>query len=201
MNNHFEKEHNQKIIKSHFDFINRFFFDDIKDRVTYIAESDNRILTIFLKELNYFSKIGSIQGITNKQNNDIEYICSIFGFYSLFSNEEVKESVKNVYRNIIDLNYEICKGLFSEYNEIQLKIDLALDENSKLSICIENNMRRFSKDFFVVTAYCNKDYFFNENYWKKVLFRLYRLENFMTFEDFKHMKLENISQHLKLMSY
>lgn len=173
------------------------FFDDIKDRVIYIAESDNRILTIFFKELNFFRKIGSIQGITNKQNNDIEYICSIFSFYSLFSNEEVKES----YRDIIDLNYEICRGFFSEHNDIQLKIDLALDEKSELSICIENNMRRFSKDFFVVTAYCNNDYFFNENYWKKVLFKIYKIGKFMTFEDFKHIELENISQHLKLLSY
>ena len=189
MNNHFEKEHNQKIIKSHFDFINNFFFDDIKDRVTYIAESDNKILTIFLKEPNNFSKIGSIQGITNRANDDIEYLCSIFSFYSLFSNEEVKESVKNVYKNLIDLNYEICKGLFSEHNDIRLKIDLALDEKSELSICIENNMGRSSKGFFVVTAYCNKDLFFNKNYWKKVLFRLYKIENFITFEDFKHLKL------------
>lgn len=122
----------------------------------------------------------------------------VLSSYRLYSADSIKKEYKQMYERIVDLTLAIQKPLFQHIGQDGLRMDLCLNQNLELQINIEAKLNNQTR---IINATSNKERIFDEIYWRKILYKLYKLESFFEFNDFKCMSITTIEDHLSLLDY
>lgn len=130
-----------------------------------------------------------------KEALEIEMVLSS---YRIYKTECLKSEYKRIYEFLIELTSAIQNPLYKKERINGLKMDFRINQRLELRVNIEINLNNKIR---MINATCNSEKIFNDCYWRKIFYRLYKLENFLAFSDFNSMNFNEIEEHLALLSY
>lgn len=197
------------VINKQLKYFNNIFFD--KD-ILYVRHEheydsmDGAIAERIFVLKNDYEKVGDCFRLENDtlMNNfysiekaplEIEMLLSS---YKLYATENVNLEYKTIYKFLVDLTLAIQKSLYKKEKISGLKMDFRLNQKLELRVNVEAQVNNKTR---MINATCNSERIFDNCYWRKIFYRLYKLENFMEFSDFYMMDLNEIEEHLRLLNY